>query len=188
MSNTTGQDGRGRVNPVTLLALLSLIFAGAMFGFFFAWVCSTMWGLDAADPEVAVAAMQAMNASVRNWVFAPAFFGTPVLLIFTALAALRHRERQVAICFVLAGLLYVLGAMVPTMTVNVPLNEALASVGTPLDPAGAEEAWRDYSGPWQVWNAVRAVAAGFVLALAGWGLTGIGTASPAGDGRKRSRD
>ena len=72
-----------------LLAILSLLFSGAMFGFFFAWVCSTMWGLDAADPNVAIAAMQAMNASVRNWVFAPAFFGTPVLLMFTALAAVR---------------------------------------------------------------------------------------------------
>ena len=145
-----------------------------MFGFFFAWVCSTMWGLDAADPNVAIAAMQAMNASVRNWVFAPAFFGTPALLVLTALAAMRARERRVAIGFAIAGLLYVLGAMVPTMTVNVPLNDALALIETPLGPAEAGEAWRAYSGPWQDWNAVRAVAAGLVLALAGWSLSGIG--------------
>ena len=157
----------------TLLALLSLILTGAMFGFFFAWVCSTMWGLDTADPKVAVAAMQAMNASVRNWVFAPTFFGTPVLLIFTALAALRVRERRAAICFTLAGLLYVLGAMVPTITVNVPLNEVLASVGMPLDTAQAREAWQDYSAPWQFWNTVRAVNSGIALALAGWGLSGL---------------
>ena len=167
---------RGADNPVKPLALLSLIFAGAMFGFFFAWVCSTMWGLDAADPNVAIAAMQAMNASVRNWVFAPVFFGTPVLLMFTAVAALTLRERRAAVCFALAGLLYVLGVMLPTMTANVPLNEALALVETPLGPAEAGEAWRAYSGPWQDWNAVRAVAAGLVLALAGWGLSGIGAA------------
>ena len=58
------------------LALLSLLLSAALFGFFYAWVCSTMWGLDMADPRVAIAAMQAMNASVRNAVFAPAFFGT----------------------------------------------------------------------------------------------------------------
>ncbi len=157
------------------LALLSLLFSGAMFGFFFAWVCSTMWGLDAADPNTAIAAMQAMNASVRNWVFAPAFFGTPVLSIFTALIAARTRERRAAICFALAGLLYVLGAMLPTMTVNVPLNEALAPLAVPLDAAEAREAWRNYSGPWQFWNAVRAVASGMALALAGWGLLGMGS-------------
>ncbi|MYE02306.1 MAG: DUF1772 domain-containing protein [Alphaproteobacteria bacterium] len=164
----------GAVHTVTLLAMLSLLFSGAMFGFFFAWVCSTMWGLDAADPNVAVAAMQAMNASVRNWVFAPAFFGTPVLLIVTALAALRTGARRAATGFALAGLLYVLGAMVPTMTVNVPLNEALALVETPLGAAEAGDAWRAYSGPWQAWNAVRAAAAGCVLALAGWSLRGAG--------------
>ena len=174
MSKATRQDGGGGVITVTLLVLLSLIFAGAMFGFFFAWVCSNMWGLDAADPNVAIAAMQAMNASVRNWAFAPAFFGTPMLLIFATLAVWRVGERRAAFCFAVASLIYVLGAMVPTMTVNVPLNETLAAVETPLDLAEAQETWRNYSGPWQFWNTVRAVLAGFVLALAGWGLLEAG--------------
>lgn len=60
-----------------LLPLASLLLAAAIFGFFYAWVCSTMWGLDAADPAIAIQAMQAMNASVRNAVFFPAFFLTP---------------------------------------------------------------------------------------------------------------
>ena len=154
-----------------------------MFGFFFAWVCSTMWGLDAADPNVAIAAMQAMNASVRNWVFAPAFFGTPVLLMFTALAALRAGERRAATGFALAGLLYVLGAMVPTMTVNVPLNEALALVETPLGAAEAGDAWRAYSGPWQVWNAVRTVRRG--LRPRAGGLEPPGRGRPSGQARRR---
>ena len=54
------------------LAALALLHSGAIFGFFYAWICSTMWGLDAADPNVAISAMQAMNASVRNLVFVPA--------------------------------------------------------------------------------------------------------------------
>lgn len=33
--------------PMSMLTLLSI---GAIFGFFYAWVCSTMWGLDATDP------------------------------------------------------------------------------------------------------------------------------------------
>ncbi|MEH2506785.1 putative membrane protein [Bradyrhizobium sp. AZCC 1578] len=48
------------------LSIASIVFCGAIFGFFYAWVCSTMWGLDQADPRVAIAAMQAVNASVRN--------------------------------------------------------------------------------------------------------------------------
>ena len=167
MSKVFRHDGSNSVTPLNLLALLSLIFSGAMFGFFFAWVCSTMWGLDATDPNVAIVAMQAMNASVRNLVFAPAFFGTPILLTITALVALRFRARLTAIGFAMASLLYVLGAMLPTMTANVPLNEALALVDTPLAPSEAREVWQNYSGTWQFWNVIRTIATGLVLVLVG---------------------
>ncbi|MEH0071633.1 hypothetical protein V6L77_17080 [Pannonibacter sp. Pt2-lr] len=82
---------------------LSLILSGAIFGFFYAWVCSTMWGLDAADPRVAIAAMQAMNGSVRNSVFAPAFFATPVVLALTGLLALRLKARSAGVAFLAGG-------------------------------------------------------------------------------------
>ncbi|MCY4440783.1 MAG: hypothetical protein OXE53_11320, partial [Deltaproteobacteria bacterium] len=85
------------------IAVLSLLFSGAVFGFFYAWVCSTLWGLDITDPNVAIVAMQAMNANVRNWVFAPAFFGTPVVLAATALVAWVSAERRAALLFAAGG-------------------------------------------------------------------------------------
>ena len=69
---------------VKTMSIVSILFCGAVFGFFYAWVCSTMWGLDQADPRIAIAAMQAMNASVRNAVFFPAFFLTPIVLAVAA--------------------------------------------------------------------------------------------------------
>lgn len=32
------------------MSMLSLLSTGAIFGFFYTWVCSTMWGLDATAP------------------------------------------------------------------------------------------------------------------------------------------
>ena len=151
-------------------ALLAILFSGAMFGFFYAWVCSTVWGLDAADPNVAISAMQAMNASVRNSVFALGYFGTPLTLAAVALVAWKGEERRAAVLFGSGALLYVLGVMVPTSMVNVPLNEMLAAVEVPLPVARADEVWRSYSAAWQLWNMVRAVAAGAVLPLVGLGL------------------
>ena len=43
----------------------------------------------------------------------------------------------------------------------------------PLPVARADEVWQSYSVPWQLWNTVRAVAAGAVLLLAGAGLRGL---------------
>lgn len=159
--------------------LLSLLLAGALFGFFYAWVCSTMWGLDQAAPEVAIAAMQAMNASVRNMVFAPAFFGTgPALLLAAALSGMAARRRA-ALFFALAGLVCLGGAVLPTMLVNVPMNEALARVGLPLPEAEAARIWADYSPRWQSWNIARTVAAGTALLLAGLGIAAGERPNPA---------
>jgi uncharacterized membrane protein len=150
------------------LALVSLILSGAIFGFFYAWVCSTMWGLDAAAPDVAIQAMQAMNASVRNPVFAPAFFGTPVVLSITAWLAFRLGRAKSGFYFAAAALIYLLGGLVLTLTVSVPLNESLARVVVPLDLAAAKLIWLDYSISWQFWNVARTMASAIALLMVGF--------------------
>lgn len=152
------------------MALLSLLLSGAIFGFFYAWVCSTMWGLDNLPPNTAIAAMQAMNASVRNGVFAPAFFGTPFVLLATAWIGFRSGARGAGALFALAGGISLLGGMVLTMAVNVPMNEALATVTLPLPEAEAAATWAAYSPDWQFWNAARTLATGLVLLLTGLAL------------------
>ena len=152
------------------MMMLGLLHAGAIFGFFYAWVCSTMWGLDTADPNVAIAAMQAMNESVRNPVFAPAFFGTPLVLAASALLAWKAGSRPAAVLCGLGAVLHVAGAMVPTMAIHVPMNEALAMVETPLDGDQAQSIWQAYSAPWQTWNTVRAVVSGIALVSVALGI------------------
>lgn len=147
-------------------ALLGLLLIAAIFGFFYAWVCSTMWGLDQADPRVSIAAMQAMNASVRNGVFAPAFFGTPVVL---ALAAILSRNAP-RYWFAAAAITYALFGAALTMAVNVPMNEALARVAAPQDLETARAVWQGYSADWQVWNQLRTVASGLALLMTGMGM------------------
>ncbi|MGI9355141.1 MAG: hypothetical protein ACR2PF_08285 [Rhizobiaceae bacterium] len=61
---------------VNLSVLASFIFSAAIFGFFYAWICSTMWGLDNADPRTAIAAIQTKNASLRYAVFSRRFSDT----------------------------------------------------------------------------------------------------------------
>ena len=149
------------------MSLLSLLCVGAIFGFFYAWVCSTMWGLDAASPEVAIAAMQAMNASVRNAVFFPAFFLTPAFLAATALIAAKSGRRASALWFGAGAATYLIGAFLVTAAFNVPMNEALALVAIPEDAGAAARIWRDYSQPWQFWNIVRTIASGGALLFTG---------------------
>lgn len=159
------------------LAMMSLLAVGAIFGFFFAWVCSTMWGLDQAAPDVAIRAMQAMNASVRNAVFAPAFFGTPLILLATAAATFATGAGRAATLFALAAVVYVGGAFLPTLMVNVPMNEALALQGASGDPAVDGPIWAAYSARWQVWNQIRTAASGLSLLLGGAAIAALARAT-----------
>ncbi|MEL6750538.1 MAG: anthrone oxygenase family protein [Pseudomonadota bacterium] len=152
------------------LLLVPLLFTGAIFGFFFAWVCSTMWGLDASDPRIAITAMQNMNASVRNAVFFPAFFLTPIVQIGAAVVFWWGSHSAVAIPLALAAAVYLAGAFLPTALVNVPMNEALAAVAVPDSMEEAQAIWRDYSGRWQAWNIARTFGSGLSLLLVGWAM------------------
>ena len=156
-----------------ILPLTSLLLTAAIFGFFYAWVCSTMWGLDAADPAVAIRAMQAMNASVRNAVFFPAFFLTPVVLAITAALLVRCGQRGAAIWFALAAGVYLAGGLGVTVIVNVPMNQALALAAVPDATEAASQLWHGYSQRWQDWNQVRTAASGLSVVLAGFGLLKI---------------
>lgn len=155
-------------------AFTSLILIGAIFGFFYAWVCSTMWGLDAADPRIAIGAMQAMNSSVRNIVFAPAFFATPFVLFLTGMIAWRMHLAKSAMLFGLAGLVYLFGGLILTAAVNVPMNNALGLVVIPDDLNAAQDIWTSYSQPWQVYNILRTLASGLALLLTGIGIFSMG--------------
>lgn len=154
-------------------AIVSIVFTGAIFGFFYAWVCSTMWGLDAADPRVAIEAMQEMNASVRNAVFFPAFFLTPAVLAGTGVLARRARHRAAASWFFAAAAVYLVGGMILTAVVNVPMNEDLADVVVPDSIDEARRIWDDYSGRWQRFNLARTVFSGVSLVAAALGLAAL---------------
>ncbi len=158
---------------IRLLCLTSLILTGALFGFFYAWVCSTMWGLDGADPRIAIAAMQAMNASVRNVVFAPAFLGTPVVLLITTLVLALSAERRAALWFGAATVTVSALGYLLTMTINVPMNEALAVLAVPDDMVAARAIWLGYSPDWQFWNQTRTIATGLGLLMVGIGILQI---------------
>lgn len=158
-----------------VLSLTSCLFAGAIFGFFYAWVCSTMWGPYAAGAEVAIPAMQAMNASVRKALFFPAFFLTPVILALAALAA-RRTARPAAICFAAGAAVYAGGGPMLTVLVNVPMNEVLALRALPDDPAEAAAIWSASSPRWQLWNQARTVFSGMALLLAAAGTWLAGAA------------
>jgi uncharacterized membrane protein len=147
-------DYRLRVLVGCFMAL-TLVLSSAIAGFFYAYTSSVMRGLDVIPAAQAIVAMQGINATVRNWVFAPAFFGTPVAAVATGTLLVWLRRKKAASLMFLAATIYIAGAFLPTLLVNVPMNEALAIVTVPADPEAVDRLWREYSDPWTWWNTLR---------------------------------
>lgn len=156
------------------LAGVGAVMLGLMAGFFYAFSVCVMPGLGQIDPSEAIRAMQAINLAVRNGVFFAAFFLTPVVCGAAAAVLAWSGRRRAATILAAAALIYVLGAMGPTVAVNVPLNRALAAVDASggIDPA---RIWADYLAVWDRWNLVRTLASTLALAVAGWALASAGT-------------
>src|SRR3712207_5125656 len=147
-----------RVGSVARLITLTLatLTTGLIAGFFYAYACSVTLGLARLPDEQYVEAMQAINATVRNGLFAFSFFGA-VLSLLVALAAHAPRPRSRSfLLLALATVLYIGGGFMVTFVVNVPMNEELARVGD-LGPAALAQARAEYEGPWNLWNGVRTV-------------------------------
>jgi uncharacterized membrane protein len=146
------QRSRGSDAFAVLLAA-STVAVGLMAGFFYAYACSVMVGLDRVDDRTFIVTMQWINATVRNAAFAPAFFGSLILTIAAAVVTVVS-GRSARGWIVAAAVLYA-AAFLVTLTLNVPLNEQLAAAG-PADQITDLAAVRAaFEGPWIRWNLLR---------------------------------
>ena len=144
------------VRPLSLVA--ATLTTGMIAGFFYAYACSVTLGLARLPDGQYIETMQAINATVRNGVFAFSFFGAvPTLLLALAIHSPRPRSRRFVL-IALAAALYIGGGFMATFLVNVPMNEELARVSVgELGPAALERVREGYEGPWNFWNGVRTV-------------------------------
>ena len=157
------------ISIAVLLSAMNLVLTGAITGFFYAYSVSVMRGLDAVTPQSAIIAMQGINATVRNAMFAPAFFGTPVAAIAAGAVFLILGRKRAGLAMLAAAAIYIVGAFVPTFAVNVPMNNELAGVNlsTASQP---DKIWTEYSDPWTWWNSLRTAFSALSLILVGFAI------------------
>jgi uncharacterized membrane protein len=160
-----------------LTLVMATIATGLAAGFFYAYHVSVTRGHALIGDRAYLEAMQAINATVRNWEFFLGFFGA--LILGAAALALRARSLRSPTTWLLAaGVGLYLAAFLVTMLVNVPMNEELAQVALPGADLAAVRA--DYESPWNRANALRTG-----LSIAAFALLVAAVASDRDPGRSR---
>ncbi|WGF90514.1 anthrone oxygenase family protein [Marinivivus vitaminiproducens] len=136
---------------------LAILASGLMGGLFFAFSVSVMTALGRLPAPEGIAAMQAINRAILNPIFLVVYFGTALLDLVLALAAVWLWDGMGTMLLAAGGAVYVIGVFVVTMLVNVPMNTALDGIDPKASASTAH--WRDYLRRWTRWNHVRAAAA-----------------------------
>ena len=120
---------------------------GLLAGIYVAFVVAVMPALHGLPDDTFLRVMNRINDAIVNPAFLTLFLGAPVLAVI--LAAVRRDPLTIA------AAVAALAALVITIAVHVPLNDALADGGT-----------RDtYETPWVLWHYFRTGAASVAFAL-----------------------
>ena len=138
-----------------LAGFSTAIGCGLMAGLFFVFSVAVMPGFGRIAAPHGLSAMQAINIAIINPIFLLVFLGTAVTSAVIVIASVINRSEG-TVYFVAGGLLYLIGVILVTSVVNVPMNNAMAS----LDVTAAQSVprWQDYLRRWTAWNHVRTIA------------------------------
>lgn len=135
----------------------------AMGGVFFAFSTFVMQGLHRLPAAQGIAAMQSINIAAVTPMFMTLLFGTAAACLTLLVSAVIEWRGNVSAYLIGGSLSYLVGAIVVTIAVNVPLNNALAKA----DPSSGDAPlmWTKYVRTWTAWNHVRTIAALVASAL-----------------------
>jgi uncharacterized membrane protein len=142
---------------------------GLMAGVFGLYAHTIMRGLGKTDDRTFVGAFQAIDRAIINPLFMLAFFGALVSGAVATFLYLGDDDGSV-LPWVAAGTVLYLLVVAITVSVHLPLNDAIKAAGDPdhIDVAATRAAFHE--GRWVAWNVVRVIlnTVAFVLLL--WAL------------------
>jgi uncharacterized membrane protein len=129
-----------------------------------------MPGLRRTDDSTFVAAFQQIDRAIVG-PFLFAFFFGPLGLTALAMELSFAEDERAGLPWIGAALVLNLAILVPTIAINVPLNDAIKAAGEPSEIADiAAVRQRFHEARWVRWNNVRAVASTIALGCLAWAL------------------
>ena len=162
----------------TTSLFVATLLTGLSAGVFGLYAHTIMRGLGTTDDRTFVGAFQAIDRAIINPLFMLTFFGALVASLVAVGSHLRAEDRSILPWVAAATVLY-FATVVITMTINVPLNDAIKAAGNPdriTDLAAVRANFHESR--WIGWNLVRTVAVTIAFGCLGWSLVlhGRGTA------------
>lgn len=137
-------------------------------GFVFAWAVVVMPGIgNLADGDF-LRAFQVMDRIIQKNqpLFGLVWVGSVLALIASAALGFTHLDGTSRLLMIGAVLVYLLGVQLPTVTINIPLNNTVQSLEIDTMGDAARAAARQaFESRWNRWNSIRTGLASLVSVL-----------------------
>ena len=137
-------------------------------GFVFAFGVVVMPGIRTLSDGEFLRAFQVMDRVIQNNqpVFMLVWVGSVVALLGSAFLGFGRLDGNGRVLMIASVLLYLLGVQLPTVTINVPLNNTVQTLAiADMDETAQEAARREFESRWNYSNVTRMVLASLVSVL-----------------------
>ncbi len=148
--------------------ILATLLCSLVAGFLFAFSVVVMPGIRRLTDREFIRAFQKMDRVIQNNqpLFMLVWIGSVVALIISAVLGIGQLGGIERSLLIFAALAYLLGVQLPTVTINVPLNNKLQTLNADaLDSTAQNKAREDFEPRWNQWNSIRAALSSLVSAL-----------------------
>ncbi len=151
-----------------ILLILAAFLCALIAGLLFAFAVVVMPGIRTLNDREFIGAFQAIDRVIQNNqpLFMLAWFGSVVALLAAALLGFGQLEGGERLLLLSATFAYLLGVQLPTITINVPLNNELQTLDVAaMNDASLSTARQAFEPRWNRWNAIRTAVAALVTVL-----------------------
>ena len=151
-----------------LTLIVATFLCSLVAGFVFAFAVVVMPGIGHLGDGEFLRAFQVMDRVIQNNqpVFLLVWMGSVIALLSSAALGFGQLDGIGRLLIVVAVLVYLLGVQVPTVTINVPLNNTVQALEIDaMDETAQAAARQDFELRWNTWNSIRTGLASLVSVL-----------------------
>lgn len=148
--------------------ILATFLCSLVAGFLFAFSVVVMPGIKSLNDREFIKAFQVMDRIIQNNqpIFMVVWVGSAVVLIITAALGIVQLDGIERPFLIFATLAYILGVQLPTVTINIPLNNKIQTLDTDdMTVAAQKKARADFEPRWNRWNIIRTIISSLVSVL-----------------------
>ena len=148
--------------------ILATFLCSQVAGFLFAFAVVTMPGIRSLNDREFIRTFQVMDRVIQNNqpIFMLVWVGSVVTLAISAVLGFGQLDGAGRLLIIFAALVYLLGVQLPTITINIPLNNKLQTLDVDaMNETTQKAARKDFESPWNLWNSIRTALASLASIL-----------------------